>query len=152
MDVGTAGIAVQVTLLLLEVAAAVVGHEIESASVHGTCVGGCTAGSADVQVGNVTEVGAAAGVVLAEQVDPVTTGATACIQVLVNDCPALVLIGGLQRVYFAFAATDEHQILDVLRCTCRQGGRYREQQQKGCTQQKGVKVFGLCPHIYMVYI
>ena len=118
MDVGTGGdaVAVQVALHALEVAAAIVGYEVIGESVEIPVLTQMAAFVGEVEAGDEGEVGRVFEVVrlLVEQVDVVAGRAAAIVQVLVDDCPSLALIGGFEVVHLAFRATNEHHVGDEL--------------------------------------
>ena len=118
MDVGAFGdaVAVQVALHALEVAAAVVGYEVIGESVESPVFTQLSAFVGEIEAGDEGEVGRVFEVVrrLVEQVDVVAASAAAIVQVLVDDRPALVLVGGLEAVHLAFRASDEHHVGDEL--------------------------------------
>ena len=135
MDVGAVGdaVAVQVALHALEVAAAVVGYEVIGESVESPMFTQLSAFVGEIEAGDEGEVGRVFEVVrrLVEQVDVVAAGAAALVQVLVDDRPALILVGGFEAVHLAFCATDEHQVGDEFHGPGTSESGNREQKRHG---------------------
>ena len=102
VDVGAFGVAVQVALHAFEVAAAIVWREGVGPVVADDAFRCRAACRADVEVGDEGGAFIAVWCRLVEQVDVVALGAAACVQVLVDDRPALFGVGGLEGVHLAF--------------------------------------------------
>ena len=105
MNVSAAGaaVAVQVSLRVFEIGAAIARHKGIGAPIVCDIVGGGTARVTDVEVGD-KRAGVLARVItrLVEHVDVVAARAAARVQVLVDERPALIHVSRLQAVHLAF--------------------------------------------------